>query len=167
MMIYLQQLEQLAFFSGYPLVYALIAAIKSKKVNSTSITNKAFNLLPVVYAIDGILYVGLLLRNFYPNYSYEYLSSQIQIPFFVFWAVSSILFFIPWLRKITVLSLLHSLVFFYVIIKNYYIQLTAIETDKTVLKNYMNVYIDSLLLNSIILILLLLISYSINFIRRK
>jgi hypothetical protein len=54
MISYLQQLEILAFFSGYPLVYAVVAFLKSTAKSRSSIKNSAFILLPFAYAIVGI-----------------------------------------------------------------------------------------------------------------
>jgi hypothetical protein len=59
----------------------------------------------------------------------------------------SILFFIPALAKKTVISLLHSLVFFFFLLREIFSQLFSSDTDKNILKNEMKVYTDSLLLN--------------------
>jgi len=167
MISYLQQLEILAFFSGYPLLYAVVAYLKSTTKINSSIKNPAFILLPFAYAIVGILYAGLQLRNLYPDYSIRHISSEIQIPFYVLWASLSLLFFIPFFSKRPVISLLHSLVFFYLIVKNFYSQLASAEPDRNILRNFMNVYFDSILLNTAILIVLLIIYYAIRFLRRR
>ena len=167
MIVYLQQLEILAFFSGYPLVYAIVAFLKGKPKSRSSIKTSAFTLLPFAYAIVGILYAGLQIKNLYPDYSVEHIVSEIQIPFFAGWAILSLVFWIPFFRKKPVISLLHSLIFFYLIVKNFYSQLTNTEPDKHVLGNLMKVYSDSILLNTIILILLLIIYYGARFLRQK
>lgn len=164
---YLQQLEILAFFSGYPLLYALIAAFNNPKDPSSKFINIAFRLLPFAYAVVGTLHIGYVLKKFYPDYSFDRITSEVQIPFFVFWAISSLLFFIPLLSKKPIISLVHSLVFLYLLVKNFYDQLAVPETDKTVLKNHMNVYIDSILLNTTTLVSLLIIYYAVRFLRRK
>lgn len=167
MMTYLQQLEILAFFSGYPIVYAITAALKNPGSGRNGIVNKAFYLLPIVYVFLGLLYIGLLLRNFYPNYSFELIKYQIQIPFYVCWAISSLFFIIPWLRSRPFICLLHSLIFFYLIVRNFYLQLSAPETDKNVLRNHMNIYFISIMFNILILTVLLLISYFIQRLRKR
>jgi hypothetical protein len=167
MISYLQQLEILAFFSGYPLVYAIVAFLKGTAKSRSSIKNSAFILLPFAYAIVGILYAGLQVRNQYPDYSVKHIVSEIQIPFFASWALLSLAFWTPFLSKKPIISLLHSLVFFYLIVKNVYLQLTSTEPDKNVLGNFMKVYSDSILLNTIILIVLLIIYYGTRFLRQK
>lgn len=167
MISYLQQLEMVAFFSGYPFIYAVVAYLKSTAKFNSSIKNSAFILLPFTYAIVGILYAGLQIKNLYPDYSITHITSEIQVPFYVSWALLSLLFLIPFFNKKPLISLLHSLVFFYLIVKNFYVQLTGAKTDKNVLRNFMNVYIDSILLNTAILILLLIIYYAIRFLRRS
>lgn len=167
MISYLQQLELLAFFSGYPFVYAVVAFLKSTAKSRSSIKTSAFILLPFAYAIVGILYAGLQIKNLYPDYSVKHIVSEIQIPFFAGWALLSLVFWVPFFSKKPIISLLHSLVFFYLIVKNFYSQLTSPEPDKHILGNFMKVYSDSLLLNTIILILLLIFYYSTRFLRRK
>ena len=167
MISYLQQLEILAFFSGYPLIYAIVAYLKSTATSKPTIKNSAFNLLPFEYATIGLLYVALQIKNLYPDYSIKHLSSEIQIPFFVCWALSSLVFLTPFFNKKPIVSLLHSLVFFYLIIRNFYLQLISIEPDKNVLTNLRRVYSDSLLLNATIFIVLLIIYYGARFLKQK
>jgi len=167
MISYLQQLEILAFFSGYPLIYAVVAFLRSTSKSRSSIKYSAFILLPFVYATVGLLYVALQIRNLYPDYSFKHINSEIQIPFYAIWAVLSLVFWIPIFNKKPVISLFHSLVFFYLIVKNFYLQLTGTDPDKNILGNFMKVYSDSLLLNSIVLIILLIIYYAIRFLRRR
>lgn len=142
---YLQQLEMMAFFSAYPLVYAIMNVIfgNSKK----EIIRKFPTLLPYAYALVGLLFFGLQLKNFYPNYSIEYIKSEIQQPLLYIWALLSILFFIPALAKKPVLSLLHSLVFFFFLLRDIFSPLFTTTTDKNILRNEMKVYTDSLLIN--------------------
>src|SRR5688572_3836095 len=167
MISYLQQLEILAFFSGYPLVYAVVAFLKTTAKSGTSIKNSAFILLPFAYAIVGILYAGLQIKNLYPDYSIKHIMSEIQIPFFAGWALLSLAFWIPFFSKRPVISLLHSLLFFYLLVKNVFLQATNTEPDKHAMGNFMQVYSDSLLLNTIILALLLIIYYSYRFLKQR
>ena len=167
MILYLQQLEILAFFSGYPLIYAAVAYLKSTAKSRSSIKYSVFILLPFAYAIVGILYAGLQIKNLYPDYTIKHITSEIQIPFFACWALLSPLFLIPFFSKNPIISLLHSLVFFYLIVKNFYLQLTNAEPDRNILGNFMKVYLDSILLNTAILILLLIVYYASRRLRRK
>jgi hypothetical protein len=142
---YLQQLEMMAFFSAYPLVYALINVLtgNSKK----EIFGRLPSLLPYAYALVGVLYLGLQLKNLYPDYSTENIRSSIQLPLLTIWALLSLLFWIPALAKKTLISLLHSFVFFFILLREIFSPLFSSHTDKNILKNEMKVYTDSLLLN--------------------
>jgi len=142
---YLQQLELMAFFSAYPLVYAIMNVIfgHSKK----EIVRKFPSLLPYAYALVGLLFLGLQLKNFYPDYSVEHIKAEIQQPLLYIWALLSILFFIPALAKKPVFSLLHSFVFFFFLLRDIFSPLFTTASDKNILRNEMKVYTDSLLLN--------------------
>ena len=63
---YLQQLEIMVFFSGYPLVYALVIAAAGKKPATNSIGHKAVSVLPFAYALVGTLFLGFQLKKLYP-----------------------------------------------------------------------------------------------------
>ncbi len=143
---YLDLLELLLFFSGYPLIYLIVKSITetawSKKVFKTNISN----FLPLAYAITGVLYVGLQVKNLYPDFSSEHIQSAVQLPYLKLWALLSILFFIPALSKKIVISFLHSLVFFFFILKDLYFYLTGTLLLESV-KNDMNIYSLSLLIN--------------------
>ncbi len=144
--IYLEQLELLLFFSGYALVYFLIGAIAEadwvKKIFKSNISL----LLPYAYAFVGVLYLGFLLKSYYPNYSFSSILSATKIPALKIWGLLSILFFIPLFAKKPVYSLLHSLVFVFFIFRDLYFYVFK-TLDKLVLKNEMNLYAYSLLIN--------------------
>ncbi len=139
---YLQQLELMAFFSAYPLVYAIIQVIagNSKK----EIIKKISSLLPSAYALVGLLYLGLQLKNLYPDYSFENIRLSMQQPFLKIWALLSQLFWIPVLRKKLALSLIHSLPFFLFLVKDIFLRSSP---DKHIVRNDMKIYTDSLLIN--------------------
>jgi hypothetical protein len=93
----------------------------------------------------GVLYLGLQLKNLYPDYSIEHMHRAIQQPWLTIWGLLSILFWIPALAKKPVLSLLHSLIFFILLLKDLFSQISA--PTKDMVRNDMNVYTVSLLLN--------------------
>ena len=133
---YLQYLELIAFFSGYPLLYAMMSAIgDSFKKNSW--LKLSTTLLPISYALTGLLYLGLQLKNFYPDYSLPRLQQSITQPWVTVWGLLSILFFLPALARKKQLSLLHSLVFLFLLVKNFYNQYTAVDQDFNIIKNDM------------------------------
>jgi hypothetical protein len=162
---YIQLLEIFAFFSGFPIVYAFIIFLKGK--SKPTIITTLFNLLPFAYAIVGVLYTGLQLRKLYPDYTLTHITEEIQNPFLAIWGLLSLLFWIPVLSKKPVFSLFHSLVFFFILVKNFYLQLISPLPDNDFIKNFMRVYSDSIILNVGVLISLLLIYYINRFIRKK
>lgn len=144
--IYLEQLELLLFFSGYLLIYLLISAIAETGWSKKIFKKNILTLLPFAYALVGILYLGFLLKSLYPDYSLSHINAASKIPALKIWGLLSILFFIPWLAKKPVYSLLHSLVFIFFILHDLYFYVFK-TLDKSVLKNDMNIYTYSMLIN--------------------
>jgi hypothetical protein len=142
---YMQRLELLAFFSGYPLVYTVALLIAGSRPPGNNFKTRIASLLPFAYALVGSLYLGLQLKNLYPDYSIENMRRSIQQPWLMIWGLLSILFWIPALSKKPVLSLLHSLIFFILLLKDLFSQISA--PTKDMVRNDMNVYTVSLLLN--------------------
>ena len=142
---YLQQLELMAFFSGYPLLYAIINVFAGN--SNREVLKKLPSILPYAYALVGSLFLGLQLKNLYPDYSFENIRLSVQQPILQIWALLSLLFWIPALAKKPVFSLLHSFVFFFFLLRDLLSHLFESATDKNILRNDMKVYTDSLLLN--------------------
>jgi hypothetical protein len=153
---YLQQLELMAFFSGYPLLYAIILFVAGKKQLQNNFKNRMVSVLPFAYALIGTLYLGLQLKKLHFNYSSENVAQMTHQPYLVIWGLLSILFWIPALSKRKELSLIHSLVFFFFLIRDIIIQTTSSSADRYMLKNDMRIYTISFLLNAGAFILLLL-----------
>ena len=144
---YLQRLEMMAFFSGYPLIYAVAFFIAANLQSNTSIKRKIVSLLPFSYALVGTLFLGLQIKNLYPDYSFENIKLTTQEPFLKIWGLLSMLFWIPALSKKPVLSLVHSLVFFFFLAKDLFLHIFQLSTDKYMIRNEMKIYSDSLILN--------------------
>ena len=153
--LYLDRLELMAFFSGYALIYLLIRSLGDtgwiKKITTKNITL----FLPYAYALVGILYLGLQLKNLYPDYTWANIAAANPEPYLKIWGLLSILFFIPVLNKKIVLSLLHSLVFFFFLAKDIVLHFIQ-STEKDVVKNDMKIYTISLLINIAAFIFMLL-----------
>lgn len=164
---HLELLELMGFFSGYPLVYAIIMIVAGHKENRSSFKRRLVFLLPYAYALTGTLYIGFLLKNGYPDYSMTQMFTSLQYPFLRIWGILSILFWIPYFSRKPIFSLLHSLVFFFLIIRDFYTQLTGPTFDKHVIRNDMKVYTDSLLLTLGCLITLLIIVTLFRLFRHK
>jgi hypothetical protein len=141
---YIERLEIMGFFVAYPLVYLLVNSILAGSQNEK--LKKIPLLLPYGYALVGILFLGFQLKKLYPDFSFEHIQSNTGLPYLKIWALLSLLFWIPVLSKKTYLSLLHSFVFFFFLLKDLYL-ITFKTIDKTVVQNDMRVFTDSLLLN--------------------
>ena len=127
----------------------------------TAIKTRLVFLLPFSYALLGTLYLGLQLKNLYPDYSLENMKLTMQDPYLKIWGLLVMLFWIPALRKKPVLSLLHSLVFFFFLIRDLFLNFFH-STDKNVLRNDMKIYTDSLLLNACAFSAIILIYFLIS-----
>ncbi len=160
---YMQQLELMAFFSGYPLIYAVVNFATGNQHDKRNFWGRSAALLPVSYALVGTLYLGLQLKNLFTDPpSVESIQFSTQLTWLVIWALLSITFWIPALRRKPVLSLLHSLVFFFSLLRDLFLQFISSSADENIIRNDMKIYTDSLLLNlgSIGFIILLCFIYS-------
>ena len=164
--IYLEQLELMGFFSGYLFIYLLVKFTVTLLLQKRIVTLNLAKLLPYSYAVVGLLFLGYQLKNLYPGYTIENLNSITQNAFLKIWAVLSILFFIPALAKKTVLSVLHSLVFVYFIVKDLYKYFFK-NADQALLQNDMSIYTKSLLLNAAAFIFVVLLFFTLRFFKRK
>ena len=111
--LYLDRLELMAFFSGYALIYLLIRSLGDTGWIKKMATKNITSFLPYAYALVGILYLGLQLKNLYPDYTWAHIAAANPDPYLKIWGLLSILFFIPALNKKIILSLLHSIVFYF------------------------------------------------------
>lgn len=155
---YLEQLELMAFFSGYALLYLLVSYMGSYLKASGRLKTDLVSLLPLAYALVGVLYLGLQLKNLYPDYSLEHIRSSTQAPYLKIWGLLSILFLLPTLRRKPVLSILHSLVFFYFIVKDLFLYLFK-SSEKDTIRNDMNIYTNSLLVNGAAIIFVIILYF--------
>ena len=151
---YLQRLELIGFFSGYALLYSIIIFWAGNNRSQNSLRSRAASLLPYAYALAGTLYLGLQLKEFFLNND-----PNMAFPFLKIWGLLSILFWIPALNKKTVFSLIHSLVFLFLPIRDIFLQKISSTPDNSLLRNDMKIYTASLLLNLVCLLLILSLSF--------
>ena len=144
---YLQQLEMMAFFSGYPLIFAIVIVAAGQKLQKNSLGTRAIAVLPFAYALVGTLFLGFQLKKLYPDYSFEHIGATLQTPWLVIWGLLSLLFWIPAIGKRKILCLIHSLVFFFFLVKDLFIQFSASSVNSDMIRNDRNIYTTSLLLN--------------------
>ena len=105
---FIQRLELLGFFAGYPLLYALVSVISGYRSGASGGGGdraKLPALLPTAYASVGALFLFYLLWQAARSGSFGILALRA-------WGIGAILFWLPRWRKFPVYSLLHSLVFF-------------------------------------------------------
>ena len=143
---YLQLLELMAFFSGYSLLYAIILVFAGNKESRNNFKNRIVSVLPLSYALVSTLYVGLQLKNLYLNHLSGNIRLTIDHHYLMVWGLLAILFWIPLFRKKEGLSLLHSLVFFFILVKDIFMQIGS-SVDENILKNDMRLFTVSFLLN--------------------
>ena len=149
----------MAFFSGFPLLYAIVTFTAGYLQKKPELKKKLISLLPYSYAVVGSLYLGLQVKNLYPNYDLENIKNSILHPVLFLWSCISIFFWLPVINKKTVLSLLHSLVFFLILAKDLFSNFfQTTDVDENMIRNDMNIYTDSLLLNAVVYLLMILIS---------
>lgn len=153
---YIERLQIMGFFVAYPLIYFLVKSIIGTVKNET--LKQIPSLLPYSYALVGTLYLGLQITDLYPDFSMAHIYSTTQLPYLKIWCLLSILFWLPFLARKTYISLLHSLIIFFLLVKDLFYQLTNTTADKNIVKNDMRLFTDSLLLNVGALLLLIIIS---------
>jgi hypothetical protein len=156
---YLQQLELMAFFSGYPLVYAIILFITGNQKGKDTLKTRIASLLPLAYALVGTLYLGFQIKKLYPDYSIENIRLTMQPPWLILWGILAILFWIPSLSKKKILTLIHSLVYFFFLVKDLFLQLFPSSANGDIIRNDMQMYANSILLNLGAVAFILLISF--------
>lgn len=145
---YIQKLEVIFFFSGYPLLYALIVSIAGNKLPGKNLPATLARLLPYSYALTGTAYLGLLLRNLYYQSPEPVTEGILQSPLLVIWGLLSLLCWIPAIAKRKIGSLLHSMFFLLLIIKDMFLNKPGNQQPvNDHLHNDMMVYTGSLILN--------------------
>lgn len=156
LMAYIQKLELFGFFSGYCLIYTVISSLKTtNNGNGHTLMQKLAIVLPYAYALTSTLYLGMIIKNISLNYSSPNLKEQFHVPFLQMLALFAVLFWVPFFSKKKVLSFLHSLVFFFFMLKDVFIQLN-VPQGREGIQTDMKVFTDSILLNIITLIFIAL-----------
>ena len=165
---YMERLELMAFFAGYPLIYAIVHVIAgAQHKKKFTFSSRLLKLLPFAYALTGTLFLGLMLKNMYPDYSLKNIAEQFQTSWLRIFGLLSILFWIPLLSKKSVFSLLHSLVFFFFLLKDLFMHISSATTGNEVIKNDMKIYTDSLLLNTGTLAVMVILYFIFTGIQKK
>jgi len=146
---YIERLELLAFFAGYPLVYSIMHFIAGAWGRPTGpFWNRTIKLLPDAYALTGTLFLGLVLKDIKAGAALRPTDLSFHISFLQIWGIGAVLFWIPLLAKKPVYSLAHSLVLFSLLLKDILTGLGSVS-GRDIVKNDMKIYAVSFLLNLI------------------
>ena len=137
----------MAFFSGYPLVYAVAVFFGENQQLKNNFRSRLSSVLPFAYALVGTLYFGLQLKNLYPDYSLENIKFTIQQSWLMGFGLLAVLFWVPALSKKTIVSLVHSLIFLFFLLRDFFLQLSSSAPDYNIIRNDMKIYSISLLIN--------------------
>lgn len=155
---YISQLQLIAFFSGYPLIYSIVYFVAGKRLNGPALLVKRLvACLPFAYALTGTLFLGFLLKSISPDFSIKNISAHFQAPYLQTWGLLAILFWIPVFNKKPLLTLLHSLVFFLLLAISIF--MASSSSSNGIIKNGMNIYTASLLLNALSLAVILIANF--------
>ena len=100
------------FFSGYPLLYLLFYLISKNRNIHNEIAEKFFPLLPVAYAFVSTLFWILMLCTGRMNFVVEKIASVASSSFIIAYSFTALLFWLPYFRRKTYASFLHSLLLF-------------------------------------------------------
>lgn len=149
----------MAFFSGYPLVYTLIRAAIPVRPNKIKPWSRLFILSPYAYAVLGTLYLGLQIKQLYPDYSVDRVATAIRENYLKIWGILAVFFWLPPLSKKPVLSLCHSLVILALLVYDLLMRLAGRSTDTDRVRNDMNIYTLSLMLSVVVYLLVAIIAF--------
>jgi len=160
---YLARLEIMVFFVGYPIIYAIIYFLASEFCKkSKAIISLLKELLPFGYAVSTSLFLGFIIKKIYIGYELGVPVNKLDHPFLILFGLLALLLWLRPVRKFAVLSLIHSLVFFYFIPRDIFLNFSSEGND--IVKNDMNILTTSLLLNATCLLIVLLIHFLIRYV---
>jgi hypothetical protein len=146
---YIERLEYLAFFAGYPLVYTIVNFLAgSGRDQSGRFPGIMIRLLPFAYAFTGTLFLGLVLREAATDAADKNIQHSFHISLLKIWGIGAIVFWIPLTAKKPVYSLTHCLVFFFLILKDIFLGMSTVS-GRDLVKNDMRIFMVSFLLNAL------------------
>jgi hypothetical protein len=152
---YIQRYELLAFFAGYPLLYTLVYLVSRARLKKAAgALPKWPRLLGAGYALVGTLFlVSLLWQASRPG--------SMAIFALQSWGVLAMLFWLRRLRRLPVLTLLHSLVFFGLIVMDI-VLFRSTPSGIEDIGNDMRIFTISFLLNTAAFGLVLLTRFTVK-----
>ena len=100
------------FFSGYPLMYVFIYFTGKSKSMHGLIAEKIYSILPLAYAFVSTCVWMLMICTGKMYFVIEKIASAAPSALAIIYSLAGLLFWLPFFRKKTYLSLLHSLPLF-------------------------------------------------------
>ena len=160
---YLARLEIMVFFAGYAILYAIVYFLGSEfRKKPKAIISLLQELLPYGYAVTSTLFLGFIIKKIYIGYELGVPITKLDHPGLIVFGLSAVLFWLTPIRKFAVLSLIHSLVFFYFIPRDIVLNY-SIKQGNDLVKNDMSILTTSLLLHTTCLLFVLIVHYLIKY----
>src|SRR5437773_2396116 len=140
---YIEWVELETFFSGFMLLHA-ITYLLSAKQSAGFIKMKVLPLLPLSYALTATLYWALQFKNWYPDYNINHIIYVTYYPYLKLWALLAIFFWLPILNRKKILAAVHSSIFFFLMIKDFGVQVLSKNADSSSRNNDLKIYTVSI-----------------------
>ena len=163
---YIEWVELETFFSGFLLVYAIIYLLSAKQP-AGFIKVRILPLLPLAYALIATLYWGLQFKNWYPDYNINHIISGTYYPYLKLWALLAIFFWLPILYRKKILAAIHSSIFFFLMMKDFGVQVLSKNADSSSRNNDLKIYTVSIIMHIAALAVVLLAYLLILRLKRK
>ncbi len=164
---YMEWIMLETLFSGYLLVFSLLYIVSAYQGERGFFKRRIMPLLPLTYALMGTIFWGLQLKIGHSYNTFQHFVFSLQYPFLHGWALVSILFWIPFLRKRPILSALHSSIFFGLMVKDMFVESPDKLVDNSSPGNDLKIYSASIGIYVTALLFLLLCSQLIYRIKRE
>ena len=164
---YIEWIELMTFFPGYLIVFALVFLWAGRQGTKGMIRQKIMPLLPLSYALVATLYWGLILKNWYPGYEMTVIKASIYHPVIRAWGMLGVMCWIPYIYKRPFFSLLHSMVFFALLLRD--LLLTSLDktADNSSRNNDLKIYGASIAINLGALLVIIVLSVIIKRLRKN
>lgn len=139
--------EMETFFSAYLLLFLVIYFFATKRVSLAIAKSRLLSSLPRAYALLGTFYLGLQVMNLYPDFHFYIVISESRFIYLKIWGLLAVVFWFPYFSRKIFISLLHSVVFFILMLISFSTQLFSSGTDSNMITNNIKIYTASILLN--------------------
>lgn len=149
---YIERIELIGFFSGYPVVLVLLNMLLKRRFSRQVLSMRIRSALPAVYPLLATLYTAMLIKSLYPSYTVQNLLNTFSITPLRIWAITALIFWLPYLKKRISILVVHSAVFLGLLGYDVW---TNIRNHATLemLQNDIRIFGISILLSTVMLLL--------------